>query len=385
MIYPKVLMFGWEWPPFNSGGLGVACQGLVFALAKAGLDITFVLPKKIPIKSNGIKFVFAGLKNFYNPYKTSKKQISCSGLLNQVLDYARLAKKIAESENFDIIHSHDWLCGPAGIIAKKVSKKPLCAHIHATEFDRCGGSTGINQDVFKIEKSAMQKADKIFTVSNFTKNIAINNYNIPEHKITPVYNGINYQKYSRINKSDFYFWKNKGYKIVVFVGRLALQKGPEYFLRAAQKVLEHRKKTLFIIAGSGDMMEQLIQEANYLNISDKVLFAGFLRGDNLARIYQAADLFVMPSVSEPFGLVPLEALMHRTPVLISKQSGVSEILNNALKVDFWDINAMSGKILAVLKYSPLKKCLINYGHEEVKSITWDRAAQTCIYAYKQIL
>ena len=412
----KILMFGWEFPPFHSGGLGVACEGLVKGLSNLKINVCFVLPKKFDIISLKVnpfyKFVFAGdsklsfktnlkikaINSLLSPYITSseyltfyqksiladnKKNIYSHNLFEEVLRYGKEAVKIAFEEDFDIIHVHDWLSFPAGIEAKKISGKPLVAHIHATEFDRTGGS-GVNQQVYEIEKQGFESADKIIAVSNFTKNKVVQHYGISPDKIIVVHNAVEQRDVVYL-KNNFNELKKRGQKIVLFLGRITIQKGADYFLRAAKKVLEKNQNILFIIAGSGDMERQIIEEAAALGISDKVLFTGFVKEEDVIELYQMADLYVLPSVSEPFGLTPLEALTHQTPVLISKQSGVSEVLTHCLKVDFWDIDQMANKILAVLEYSELKEELKNHGHVEVKKFNWQDTAQKCVEVYQSLI
>ena len=398
----KVLMFGWEFPPYNSGGLGVACLGLTQALARERIDISFVLPKKLDISSNAMRIIFADalssiirfrvIDSTLSPYLTpqsyngskfdDKEAFYGTTLFEEVRRYALAGARLAMKETFDIIHAHEWLSFPAGIEAKRVSGKPLIAHVHATEFDRTGGN--VNQHVYEIEKEGMEKADRVVAVSDFTKNIIVNHYGIEPSKITVIHNGIEKEDYHVI-PSTLKKFKEKGTKIVLFVGRITLQKGPDYFLRAAQKTLSYKPNVLFVIVGSGDMKEKIINQAAELGISNNVLFTGFLRGEELSSVYQAADLFVMPSVSEPFGLASLEALAHGTPVLISKQSGVSEVITHGLKVDFWDIDEMTNKILAVLDNQPLFQTLKEEGSKDLNKISWQEAAQKCISLYSQLL
>ncbi len=402
----KILMFGWEFPPFNSGGLGTACFGLTKALAKREMDIIFVLPKNLGDSSsvNFLKFVFpedSYITKAYNfnstltPYMGEENYKSSvfgfgkdfggiygGNIFEEVFRYADFGKFIAKKEKFDIIHAHDWLSFGAGINAKKVSGKPLVAHVHATEFDR-GGGVGINKTVYQIEKKGMEEADKVIAVSNFTKNIIVTHYGINADKVEVVHNGVEFIHKEGIEK-NMHKLKEAGKKIVLFVGRLTLQKGPDYFIQSAKKVCERMDDVYFIISGSGEMEYSLIREVARLGISDKVFFTGFLRGDDLRRVYKISDLFVMPSVSEPFGITPLESLVNGTPVLISNQSGVAEVLSHALKVDFWDIDEMANKIISVLKYDSLGNCLGAYGKGEVKNITWDLAAEKCIRLYNSI-
>ncbi len=394
----KVLMFGWEFPPHNSGGLGVACYGLSKNLAKKGVRISFVLPKKIKgIESDFLKIIdpeFA-YENSYqfnsilHPYITEKKYDSIffkskpvygKTLFEEVLRYADFADIVAQKEDFDIIHAHDWLSFGAGIRAKERSGKPFIAHIHATEFDR-GGGEGVNSLVYSLEKEGMEKADKVIAVSYFTKEIILKHYGINPQKVEVVHNGIDFSKEEDVSRNVHQI-KKAGKKVVLFVGRLTLQKGPDYFIKAAKRVCDFSKDTYFIISGSGDMENYLIEEVARMGISDKVFFTGFLRGEKLKEVYRLADLFVMPSVSEPFGITPLESLINGTPVLMSRQSGVSEVVSHALKVDFWDVEGISDKILAVLNYDALSCCLKEHGKKEVKKISWESAAEKCIKIYK---
>lgn len=400
----KILMFGWEFPPFNSGGLGVACLGLSRELVKNNANIVFVLPKAMDISANHMKIVFAdsGKIKFENidsllyPYITAQEYEDIANntnkgfyaltLIDEVKRYGDLAGKICKSENFDIIHAHDWLSFPAGMEAKSVSGKPLVVHVHSTEFDRTGGN--INPQVYEIEKKGMEMADKVIAVSYYTKDIIVQKYALPSDKVVVVHNGIDVNDYQKnIAKKHLSLSKLKeaGYQIVLFVGRVTLQKGPDYFLEAAQKVLYYKPNVMFVIAGSGDMEHQIMKQTASLGISDKVIFAGFLRGDELNEVYKAADLFVLPSVSEPFGIAPLESIINGTPVLISKQAGVSEVLSHALKADFWDIDEMASKILAVLDHRCLKKSLQENSAQEVKKITWSNSARKCLSIYQKIL
>ncbi len=397
----RILMFGWEFPPYNSGGLGVACLGLTRALSDRGAEITFVMPKKLDVKSPWAKMVFADDANSNNrvvvrpidsiltPYLTASaysKSRQIDGiygrdLMSEVLRYAAMGGEIAREEEFDVIYAHDWLSFGAGMEAKRVSGKPLVAHVHATEFDRCGGAqigySGINKDVYDIEKAGMEAADVVIAVSQLTKNIIVNNYGIPESKVRVVYNGIDETTAPPTSTGlpRLRALKASGYSLVLFLGRVTLQKGPDYFLRAARRVLERNPKVMFILSGSGDMDRSVMELASNLGIADHVIFTGFMQGAERSEVYAAADLFVMPSVSEPFGITPLEAMRLGTPVLISKQSGVSEIIRHALKADFWDVDEMANQILAVVAHAGLRQTLSNHGLAEAETITWAQAAQ----------
>ncbi len=404
-------MFGWEFPPYNKGGLGTACYGLSKGLSKEGIDISFVLPRKLDLNSDYIKFVFGegGKSNYIinsllEPYMAPKnfdekrfgedggnendkedrdnsqnKGIYGKDLFSEVERYASIAGDIAEKESFDIIHAHDWMTFKAGIAAKKRTNKPLVVHIHATEFDRTGGN-GNNSIVYEIEKEGFQSADLIIAVSNFTKKMVVDKYNIDPLKIRVVHNSVEFENYT-LEKAHSLSDCNK---LILFLGRITLQKGPDYFIEAAKKVLDYYPNVYFIIAGSGDMDRDIIKRVIEMGISDKVLFAGFLRGSDVHKAFQMCDLYVMPSVSEPFGISPLESLMNKTPVLISKQSGVSEVLKNCLKADFWDIDELTNKMVSVLRYNELKKCLTENGHNEVKTMDWRNSAKKCVDVYNEL-
>lgn len=398
----NVLMFGWEFPPFNSGGLGVACQGLSRALSKQGIQVTFVLPKEVETEER-FRFIFADnvfvemltvnsmltgyiTQSAYSlEYMARNSSIYGPTLYDEVMRYALRARKIAKENDCDVNHAHDWLSYPAGIEAKKVNGKPLVVHVHATEYDRTGGS-GVNKKVFEVEQQGFDYADRIVTVSEFTKNMVINHYDVNPHKISVIHNGIDRTDYAPHEDPDTGLsqLKSAGYKIVLFVGRLTLQKGPDYFLKAAAEVLKFHPKTMFVIAGSGDMEGKIMQMAAQMGISQNLLFVGFLRGAALSRLYKAADIFVMPSVSEPFGITPLESLLHGTPVIMSKQSGASEVILHAMKMDFWDTDEMADKILSVIEYPSLKNTMGTNGNREALSCTWDSAAKKCIDMYNNL-
>ncbi len=395
----RILMFGWEFPPHNSGGLGTACQGLTRAIASQGGEIIFVLPRALAVDAPWQKFVFADTKmegRVFNspisPYLTAsgyrRRLVGSSplygeNLIDEVRRYAEAAAELAREETFDVIHAHDWLSFLAGIKAKEVSGKPLVVHVHATEFDRTGGQ-GVNQEVYKIEREGLERADRIVTVSNLTKEVVVKRYGIDPSKVTVVHNGIDFETKPPLADS-LSGLKRQGEKIVLFVGRITIQKGPDYFLQAARRVLELEPKTTFVMAGSGDMEEQIIEQAAALGLGRHFIFAGFLRGAELDALYQSADLFVMPSVSEPFGLTPLEAIANGTPVLLSKQSGVSEVLRHALKVDFWDTEEMASQIISVLRHAPLQRTLAINGEVDARHITWSAAATKCLNIYRSLV
>lgn len=405
----KVLMFGWEFPPYNSGGLGVACHGLTKALAlQDDVEVTFVLPREIPINDEYMKFAFAGvetdkvklrtLDTGLSAYMTSEQyRKSTHGsqygpdLISEVLRYGELATKLAQEEDFDIIHAHDWLSFPAGIAAKKVSGKPLVLHVHATELDRTGRNGG-HPDVMAIEKQGLQMADCILAVSQYTKDIIVSDYGIDVNKIEVLHNGIDSEEIVHELESHpeavldgLDKIKDSGQKLVLFIGRFTVQKGADKFILAAKRVLEYQPNTLFLMVGGGDMETDLIELAAKLGISDKMVFTGFLRGYKRTRVYEASDLFVMPSVSEPFGLVALESLLHDTPVILSKQSGVTEVIKHALTVDFWDVDNLVNLMVSALKHDTLHKELKNNGKREAFQATWKKAAARCKEIYEQTL
>jgi glycogen synthase len=430
----RVFMLGWEFPPFISGGLGTACYGLTKALDQLGVKVTFVLPKMVDsqyathVKLLGpqarkrtggkrttrsqdeelanVKFrsILSALQAYATPETYDEKvaeilrrrretttttgQSSDPGggvtdyagdLYREIHRYASMAMELAKDEEFDVVHAHDWMTYPAGIGVAMASGKPLVVHIHSTEFDRSGEH--VNQMVYDIEREGMHRASKVIAVSHFTRGVVISRYGIPGDKVEVVYNGV--ERNGTWSTAPVTIRREE--KIVLFLGRITMQKGPEYFLQAAKKVLEVMDNVKFVMAGSGDLMYRSIELAAQLGIGHKVLFTGFLRGDDVRRIFQMADLYVMPSVSEPFGIAPLEALDNDVPVIISKQSGVSEVLRHALKVDFWDINEMANKIAAVLKYPPLRMTLRNHGNFEVRKLRWRDAARNCLRIYEETL
>jgi glycosyltransferase involved in cell wall biosynthesis len=322
----------------------------------------------------------------YNMYvqTNDKGKVDFSGkydcnLMDEIYKYSIVAAAIAEENEFDIIHAHDWLAYPAGIAAMEVSGKPLVIHVHATDFDRSGGS--VNPDVYNIEKRGMDAASRIITVSNFTRDIVINKYNIDPSKVETVYNAVEPVNISE----DIQIRKGFDEKVVTFLGRITLQKGPEYFIEAAYKVLQVMKNVRFVMAGSGDMMERMMRRAASLKITDRFHFTGFLRGNDVFTMLTMSDVYIMPSVSEPFGISPLEAMQSNVPVIISKQSGVAEILTHAVKVDFWDIDAMADAIYGILTYPALAQMFIKNGKEEVIMLKWDNSARHVRDIYYEVI
>jgi glycosyltransferase involved in cell wall biosynthesis len=310
------------------------------------------------------------------------KQYSFSGkygpnLMQEVSRYALVASSIATNNTFDVIHAHDWLTYPAGIAAKKISGKPLVVHVHATEFDRSGEN--VNQPVYDIERQGMTEADLVITVSNLTRQIVIEKYGIPAEKVITVHNAV-----EPVDRPDLDgVTKHVKEKVVTFLGRVTYQKGPDYFVEAAYKVLQRDSNVRFVMAGSGDLLNRMIRRVAKLKIATKFHFTGFLAGPEVDTMFAMSDVYVMPSVSEPFGISPLEAMRSNVPVVISKQSGVAEVLNHALKVDFWDIDALADAIYGILHYDGLSKMFIRYGKAEVDNLIWENAAVNILEVYNK--
>ncbi len=487
----RVLMLGWEFPPYMSGGLGTAVDGLTKSLVAQGHEVIFVLPhpvdehhqshveligprilaKRVEALRNknandqkramngyrqyaesvsSVEFtkfstasVIQKLEQFSVSSPSSYPGVDAGNVLSRVIQevhqqhqervtvrqetipaagfdavehssadeladiidsllgtigdmgtgsggygadlfgdalrYARLVAAIGMVDRFDVIHAHDWLTYQAGILLKAITGKPLVCHIHATEFDRSGEH--INQGVYDIERAGMNGADRVIAVSRLTKAIVHSKYGVSNEKIDVVYNGVAQDNIQPARGAAI----EKGDKIVLFLGRITMQKGPEYFIEAAKRVLEKEDHVKFVVAGSGDMAVRMIEHAAAIGIGHKVLFTGFLRGRDVDRVYRMADCYVMPSVSEPFGIAPLEAMRNDVPVIVSKQSGVAEVLTHALKVDFWDTDEMANKIVAVLRYPPLSQTLREHGRFELRSLNWDGAAEKCIKVYARAM
>ncbi len=423
----RVLMFGWEFPPHITGGLGTACYGLTKGLAKHGVEVIFVVPRAFGDETkegfrlldasevmldfketanieywNQIKFMevgsnlvpYVGPEDFERTVtedlleSTETKQTVFSrsyrfsgkygpNLMEEVSRYAIVASSIAGSQDFEVIHAHDWLTYPAGIAAKRISGKPLVVHVHATEFDRSGEN--VNQNVYDIERKGMEESDLVITVSNFTRQIVIDRYGIPPDKVITVHNAVEPAEVAEYTGDQ----KHVKEKVVTFLGRVTYQKGPDYFVEAAHKVLKKDSNVRFVMAGSGDLLNRMIRRVAQLRMGTKFHFTGFLAGQEVDTMFAMSDVYVMPSVSEPFGISPLEAMRSNVPVVISKQSGVAEVLKHALKVDFWDIDALSDAIYGILHYEGLKKMFLKYGKEEVDNLKWENAAYYVLEVYKK--
>ncbi|NVO03485.1 MAG: glycosyltransferase family 4 protein [Bacteroidetes bacterium] len=425
----KVLMFGWEFPPHITGGLGTACFGLTKALLKQEVEVLFVVPKAygdesqeavrlinasdvsiniydheteeywkqityMEIGSNLIPYVSpeeftrivqqAALETVSIKESVFSQTFEFTGkygqdLMQEVTRYALVASHIASINEFDVIHAHDWLTYPAGIAAKNISGKPLVVHVHATEYDRSGEN--VNQNVYDIEKKGMEAADRVITVSNLTRQIVIDRYHINPDKVFTVHNGVEPMQ----NEKEKVYQKNVKEKVVTFLGRVTFQKGPDYFVEVAKRVLEKDSNVRFVMAGHGDMLNRMIKRVAQLKIATKFHFTGFLQGEDVDRMFGVSDVYVMPSVSEPFGISPLEAMRSNVPVIISKQSGVAEVLHHAIKVDFWDIEATADAIYGLLHYDGLSKMFIKYGKVEVDNMKWDNAAFKVKEVYQSVL
>ncbi|MDE6644604.1 MAG: glycosyltransferase family 4 protein [Muribaculaceae bacterium] len=416
----KALMFGWEFPPHILGGLGTASYGLTKGMWECGdMDITFVIPKpygdedksfakiigasQVPVAWRDVsrEYVESRIGNVMDPDEYFRLRdhiyadfnymrtndlgcIEFSGrypdnLLEEINNYSIMAGVVARTEKFDVIHSHDWLTYPAGIHAKQVTGKPLVIHVHATDYDRSRGN--VNPTVFGIERDGMIHADHIITVSNLTRQTVIEKYGIDPAKVTTVHNAVVPLSQDLL---DIQVEKPKD-KIVTFLGRITMQKGPEYFVEAAAKVLKLCHNVRFVMAGSGDMMDKMTLLAAERGIADRFHFPGFQKGRQVYEMLKASDVYVMPSVSEPFGISPLEAMQMGVPSIISKQSGCAEILTNVIKTDYWDIDAMADAIYSIITYPAMYNQLREDGIKEVNQITWDKAGAKVIDIYRKVL
>jgi glycosyltransferase involved in cell wall biosynthesis len=424
----KVLMFGWEFPPHIAGGLGTACYGLTKGLAKNNVEVLFVMPKAskdedesfvkiinasdvevntrqvhLETFSDKVEFLevesklvpYIGMDEYYRIVDqlnsgileeeeiVDKRKYEFSGkytenLMNEVEHYAIVAAEIARNYEFDIIHAHDWLTYKAGIAARKVSGKPLVIHVHATEFDR-SSEHNRNDIVYGLEKYGITEADAVCAVSELTRNIVINKYGASPEKVFTLHNAVEPTGKEVVRQ------KYVEDKIVTFLGRVTFQKGPEYFIEAAKKVLEKVPNVRFVLAGDGDMMAQTISRVAELGIADRFHFTGFLRGSDIDLMFGMSDVYVMPSISEPFGISPLEAMRANVPTIISKQSGVAEVLTHAIKVDFWDIDGMADAIYGIINYPALSNFFAVKGKEDVDNLKWEHVAKKLKEIYQFIL
>jgi len=424
-------MFGWEFPPHIAGGLGTACYGMTKGLAANDVDVLFVMPSAsgdedqsavriinasdvavdtvtatvdefldrvqfVHIGTNMVPYVSA--EDFQNIVEEERKRqvedfriqygqkFKFSGkyganLFEEVARYAMVGGTIAmqHKDEFDVIHAHDWLTYLAGIAAKKLTGKPLVVHVHATSFDR-SSDDNIDTRVYDLEKRGMEAADRVITVSDLTKNIVVNKYGITPDKVVTVHNAVDFS-----GRSNIQVQRGVKDKIVTFLGRVTYQKGPEYFIEAAAKILSRCENVRFVMAGSGDMLNRCIRHVAKLGISDRFHFTGFLRGAEVQKMFALSDVYIMPSISEPFGISPLEAMQTYVPSIISKQSGCAEILKYAIKTDFWDVDAMADAIYGLLNYPALSSMAASCGYEEVNAIKWNAAAAKVKAVYESVL
>ena len=426
-------MFGWEFPPHIAGGLGTACYGMTRGLARNGVEVVFVMPRAygdedqrfvrvvnasdvetigtrdhefseellekvsfIHIDSNMLPYIspeeYAAYHDeFVRSGRTHewtdvwKQRYTFSGkyganLMEEVARYAMVAAQVAKDleGQFDVIHAHDWLTYFAGIAAKRVSGKPLVVHMHATEFDRSGEN--INRRVYAIEKAGMQAADRVIAVSELTRRIVIGKYGIPAEKVVTVHNAVRFGE-----SEDAVPERAVKDKVVTFLGRITYQKGPDYFVEAAAKVLQRVPDERFVMAGSGDLMNHVVRRVAQLGIADRFHFTGFLKGGEVQRMFRLSDVYVMPSVSEPFGISPLEAMRSGVPVIISRQSGVAEVLDYAIKVNYWDVDALADAIYGLLTYPALGRMFASKGLEEVTGLKWTNAAAKIKTVYETVV
>ena len=426
-------MFGWEFPPHIAGGLGTACYGMTRGLARNGVEVVFVMPRAygdedqrfvrvvnasdvetigtrdhefseellekvsfIHIDSNMLPYIspeeYAAYHDeFVRSGRTHewtdvwKQRYTFSGkyganLMEEVARYAMVAAQVAKDleGQFDVIHAHDWLTYFAGIAAKRVSGKPLVVHMHATEFDRSGEN--INRRVYAIEKAGMQAADRVIAVSELTRRIVIGKYGIPADKVVTVHNAVRFGESEEAARERAV--KDKD---VPFLGRITYQKGPDYFVEAAAKVLQRVSDVRFVMAGSGDLMNHVVRRVAQLGIADRFHFTGFLKGGEVQRMFRLSDVYVMPSVSEPFGISPLEAMRSGVPVIISRQSGVAEVLDYAIKVNYWDVDALADAIYGLLTYPALGRMFASKGLEEVTGLKWTNAAAKIKTVYETVV
>lgn len=427
----KVLMFGWEFPPHIAGGLGTACEGIVKGLAYNGVETLFVMPSAsgdedqsattiINASDIAVSHVSSSLDEFVDkvgflyvdsnlvPYVDPEEYFTAieemkrrevtqttigfgqkfkfsgkygANLMEEVSRYAMVGGTIAmqHKDEIDIIHAHDWLTYLAGIAAKELTGKPLVVHVHATSYDR-GDEKHMDTRVLDIERRGMQAADRVVTVSDLTRNIVINKYGIDPAKVVTVHNAVDFS-----GRENLQVERGVKDKVVTFLGRITFQKGPEYFIDAAAKVLKRTENVRFVMAGSGDMMNRCIKHVAKLGISDRFHFTGFLKGNDVQKMFALSDVYIMPSVSEPFGISPLEAMRSNVPSIISYQSGAAEVLKYAFKVNFWDVDALADDIYALLQYPALSKFASDKGLDEVNRLKWNGATAKLKKVYESLM
>ncbi len=425
----RVLMFGWEFPPHISGGLGTACHQMTQALTRHGVRVTFVVPRAPELRRRShVRLVSAAhvppsppvpdtdapppprfkvhaVEALLRPYltETTYRQVLNAAmaqaashpassesiltppspygpnLIAEVARYSDASEYLGLHETFDIIHAHDWMTFPAAIRAMEISHKPLVVHIHALEFDRCGEHG--NPDIIDIEKAGMLAADQVIAVSHYTRQLILDRYGINPDKVSVVHNAVARRRLNTV----YHVERRHTGKIVLFLGRITSQKGPDYFVEAAARVLEKMPDTTFVMAGAGDMLPRLIERVGELRIGNRFHFTGFLQGHDVERMYALSDLYVLPSVSEPFGISPLEAMVYDVPVIVSRHAGVGEVLPHALKVDFWNADDIANKILSIFKYPALSREMLRHGKEDLKAIRWSIAAERLLAIYNRLV
>ncbi len=434
----KVLMFTWEFPPLISGGLGTACYGIVKGLLKKDVEVDLVLPTKeevyfplrkvtdvddLPVKfispskeieysntvfkTNTERFRYVGISSvpesyisvseiqtFYEYFKNFterfeyRTKVPFQEILNNIMgsesifekvkEFTLRAQRYAQTLEYDVIHAHDWLTYPAGIIAKTVSGRKLVCHMHATEFDRSGGAG--DERIHKIEYSGMTEADSVIAVSRYTAEMVISRYQIDTGKINVVHNAHNidiknFEGRKRIFKDP----------VILFLGRITLQKGPDYFLEAARIILEKYPRVRFVMAGAGDMEKKIVHKSAKYRLKNRFLFTGFLNAAHVAEMFANSDIYVLSSVSEPFGIAPLEAMSYGLATIISKQSGVAEVIENAIKIDFWDVQLLADELIRLIEDPVARKELGEKGRHEVELIKWDKACEEIIKVYEKTI
>jgi glycogen synthase len=412
-----ILMFGWEFPPRMSGGLGTACFGMTKGLAALGHRITFVLPQTettsapflnlLPAYATPFSSVEREEREIESLHRLKVNPIPCLlapyldgeryreltlfgrgrlqdslfvygiDLIAEVIRYGKAAGALARRISFDIIHAHDWMTVPAALLARRISGKPFVLHIHSLEFDRSGDN--VNGAILAMERDGLEQADRVIAVSHRTKRMIVERFGIPPEKVSVVYNAVSRNEAQRLYRTE----RTGRRKMVLFLGRITFQKGPDYFVEAAAKVLKVLPDVTFVMAGAGNMMRQMIERVGELKIGNRFHFTGFLQGEEIERIFSLSDLYIMPSVSEPFGIAPLEAMLYDVPVILSRQSGVAEILKHALKVDFWDTRELAAKIITVLKHPALMDVMAEKAREELRTIRWETTAERITELYRE--
>lgn len=416
-------MFGWEFPPRVSGGLGTACSGLVRGLAENNVSVTLVVPRsarydtdpRVEIidprtwhskrtREDGEMLRIRQVQAFLHPYMDEEDYRAAENvapdsstgeatdindgdetalygptLYEEVFRYAGMAREIARQERFDVIHAHDWMTVPAAMEARNVSGRSFVLHMHSLESDRSGYR--MNERIFAMERAGLTSADFVIAVSHYTKQKIMEQYGIEEDRIGVVHNAVS----RRERLEGLHMEKDGSKRYVLFLGRMTRQKGPRYFIEAARRVINMSPDIHFIMVGSGDLLQPMKEEVARNGIADNIHFTGFLEGRDLEVAYAISDLYVMPSVSEPFGITALEAITYDVPVIVSSRSGVCEVLPHCETVDFWNTDEIAGKIWEILSDRRRYDELIAKGREALKDISWNVAARKVIDIYKAVM